>query len=162
MGETLAYAAWNDPSWQSWSPAQDIPGHRAFGELQVDMKQIVDEAAGDHAFTLPLPDRFTVPACLAFPRQGAMLIHAGTGEAKQYRRFPCRRRIYWKASLDQAKANPGVGFIGCEPFLNGVAAALAGIERERLANIRLRRGDALALVEFGARRLLLPRLRPLP
>lgn len=49
--------------------------------------------------------------------------------------------------IDQAKANACVGFIGCEPFLNGVAAALAGIERERLANIRLRRGDALALVE---------------
>ena len=49
--------------------------------------------------------------------------------------------------IDQAKANPGVGFIGCEPFLNGVAAALAGIEREKLANVRLRRGDAQALVE---------------
>ncbi len=51
--------------------------------------------------------------------------------------------------IDQAKANPGVGFIGCEPFLNGVAAALAGIEREGLANVRLRRGDAQALVELA-------------
>ena len=49
--------------------------------------------------------------------------------------------------IDLAKANPGVGFIGCEPFLNGVAVALAGIEREKLANVRLRRGDAQALVE---------------
>jgi tRNA (guanine-N7-)-methyltransferase len=49
--------------------------------------------------------------------------------------------------IDQAKANPEVGLIGCEPFLNGVAAALSGIERERLANVRLRRGDAQALVE---------------
>ncbi len=63
--------------------------------------------------------------------------------------------------IDQAKANPGVGFVGCEPFLNGVAAALAGIERESLANVRLRRGDARALVEFGAGRVLLSRLRPL-
>ena len=84
--------------------------------------------------------------------------------------FPCEPGEVWleigfgsgEHLIDQAKANPDVGFIGCEPFLNGVAAALAGIERERLANIRLRRGDALALVEFGARRLLLPRLRPLP
>jgi tRNA (guanine-N7-)-methyltransferase len=49
--------------------------------------------------------------------------------------------------IEQAKAHPDVGFIGCEPFLNGVAAALAGVERERLANVRLRRGDAEALLE---------------
>ena len=49
--------------------------------------------------------------------------------------------------IDQAKAHPDVGFIGCEPFLNGVATALAGVEREGLANVRLRRGDAEALLE---------------
>ena len=49
--------------------------------------------------------------------------------------------------IAQAKAHPEIGFIGCEPFLNGVAAALAGVERERLANVRLRRGDAEALLE---------------
>lgn len=49
--------------------------------------------------------------------------------------------------IEQAKANPDVGLIGCEPFLNGVAAALAGIERESLLNVRLRRGDAEGLVE---------------
>ena len=30
----------------------------------------------------------------------------------------------------QAKAHPEVGFVGCEPFLNGVVAALAAIERD--------------------------------
>jgi tRNA (guanine-N7-)-methyltransferase len=49
--------------------------------------------------------------------------------------------------IDQAKANPDVGVVGCEPFLNGVAAALAGLEREQLHNVRLRRGDAQAVVE---------------
>ena len=49
--------------------------------------------------------------------------------------------------IEQAKARPGVAFIGCEPFLNGVAAALAGVEREKLVNVRLRRGDAQALLE---------------
>jgi tRNA (guanine-N7-)-methyltransferase len=55
--------------------------------------------------------------------------------------------------IEQAKANPDVGVVGCEPFLNGVAAALAGIERERLDNVRLRRGDAQALVEAAPDRL---------
>jgi tRNA (guanine-N7-)-methyltransferase len=49
--------------------------------------------------------------------------------------------------IEQAKANPDVGIVGCEPFLNGVAVALAGLVRERLNNVRLRRGDAQALVE---------------
>ena len=49
--------------------------------------------------------------------------------------------------IEQAKANPDVAIVGCEPFLNGVVAALAGLERERLSNVRLRRGDAQALIE---------------
>jgi tRNA (guanine-N7-)-methyltransferase len=49
--------------------------------------------------------------------------------------------------IAQASAQRDVGFIGCEPFLNGVVAALAGIERESLANVRIRRGDAQALLE---------------
>jgi tRNA (guanine-N7-)-methyltransferase len=49
--------------------------------------------------------------------------------------------------IGQARAHPDVGLIGCEPFLNGVVAALAGIEREGLANVRVRRGDAQTLLE---------------
>ena len=40
-----------------------------------------------------------------------------------------------------------MGVVGCEPFLNGVVAALAGLRREQIDNVRLRRGDAQALVE---------------
>ena len=55
--------------------------------------------------------------------------------------------------LEQAKANPDVGIVGCEPFLNGVVAALVGLERERLSNVRLRRGDAQAVIEEAPDRL---------
>ena len=49
--------------------------------------------------------------------------------------------------IEQAKANPDVGVVGCEPFLNGVAAALASLARDEVANVRLRRGDAQALID---------------
>jgi tRNA (guanine-N7-)-methyltransferase len=49
--------------------------------------------------------------------------------------------------LEQAKANPDIGVVGCEPFLNGVVAALAGIKREQVSNVRLRRGDVQSLIE---------------
>lgn len=42
---------------------------------------------------------------------------------------------------------PDHGFIGAEPFLNGVAGALARIRDQRLANVRLHRGDALDVLD---------------
>jgi tRNA (guanine-N7-)-methyltransferase len=48
----------------------------------------------------------------------------------------------------QAQAHPRTGFIGCEPFVNGMAKALALIEARALANIRLHLGDAVALIDW--------------
>lgn len=42
---------------------------------------------------------------------------------------------------------PDHGFIGAEPFLNGIAAALAHIRDKQLANVRLWRGDALDVLQ---------------
>lgn len=42
---------------------------------------------------------------------------------------------------------PAHGFIGVEPFLNGVAAALGHIRDRHLANVRLHMGDALPVLE---------------
>ncbi|MBV7258362.1 tRNA (guanine(46)-N(7))-methyltransferase TrmB [Erythrobacter crassostreae] len=42
---------------------------------------------------------------------------------------------------------PNHGFIGAEPFLNGVAAALGHVDDERLANIRLHHGDAIDVLQ---------------
>lgn len=47
----------------------------------------------------------------------------------------------------QAQANRQVGIIGCEPFLNGVVAALTHIETRSLPNIRIHMGDALDVLE---------------
>jgi tRNA (guanine-N7-)-methyltransferase len=43
----------------------------------------------------------------------------------------------------QAAMRPGHGFIGCEPFLNGVVGALGHIRERALGNVRLHMGDAL-------------------
>lgn len=47
----------------------------------------------------------------------------------------------------QAARNPGVGIMGAEPFLDGMAKALASIDELALSNVRLRRGDARLLVD---------------
>lgn len=44
---------------------------------------------------------------------------------------------------DRADMLPDHGFVGAEPFLNGVASALAHVRDKQLGNVRLWRGDAL-------------------
>jgi tRNA (guanine-N7-)-methyltransferase len=44
--------------------------------------------------------------------------------------------------IARAQAAPATGFIGCEPFINGVVKALTGIEEHDLGNVRLHHGDA--------------------
>ena len=47
----------------------------------------------------------------------------------------------------QAAARPDHGFIGCEPFLNGMVSALGHLRDRGLANVRLHMGDALEVLE---------------
>jgi tRNA (guanine-N7-)-methyltransferase len=53
-----------------------------------------------------------------------------------------------EAMLAQAKAARHIGFIGVEPFVNGMAKALAGIDAESLDNVRLHFDDALGLIAW--------------
>jgi tRNA (guanine-N7-)-methyltransferase len=47
----------------------------------------------------------------------------------------------------QAKANPHIGIIGCEPFLNGVSGLIDHMDREALSNIRFYMDDARLLMD---------------
>lgn len=44
--------------------------------------------------------------------------------------------------IEQVRRRPDVGFIGCEPFVDGMAKALAGVVQHKLGNLRLHMGDA--------------------
>ncbi len=50
--------------------------------------------------------------------------------------------------LHEAIAAPATGFIGVEPFLNGLAKAVAAIVETGAANIRLFGGDAAVLLDW--------------
>jgi tRNA (guanine-N7-)-methyltransferase len=50
--------------------------------------------------------------------------------------------------IAQAVARPATGFIGVEPFVNGMAKALAAIEAAGLRNIRLHFDDATSLIAW--------------
>ena len=48
---------------------------------------------------------------------------------------------------DQAQRYPEIGFIGCEPYINGVARLLSEIQKKSLNNILLYNDDARLLLE---------------
>src|SRR4051794_36939282 len=50
--------------------------------------------------------------------------------------------------MGRAKANPHIGFIGAEPFVNGMAKALVAIDENKLTNVRLHHADAVALLDW--------------
>ena len=50
--------------------------------------------------------------------------------------------------IAEAERHPQTGFIGIEPFVNGMAKALAAIAAKNLANIRLHHGDATDVIAW--------------
>lgn len=48
--------------------------------------------------------------------------------------------------IRQAQLHPDIGFLGCEPFTEGIAKALTGIEENALNNIRLHDDDARDII----------------
>ena len=82
---------------------------------------------------------------LAVPAEGLIDPVALFGEARPLHfeiGFGGGEHLAWRADL-----LPDHGFIGVEPFLNGVASALGHIREARLANVRLHMGDALDVLE---------------
>lgn len=57
--------------------------------------------------------------------------------------FGAGEHLFW-----QAKANPHAGIIGCEPFINGVAALLGALDDDPLPNVRIWDGDAREVLDW--------------
>ena len=68
--------------------------------------------------------------------------------------FPNAREIWLEIGfgggehmIAMAKANPDIGIIGCEAYINGVAMLLSGIERAGVTNLAIHPGDARDLMD---------------
>jgi tRNA (guanine-N7-)-methyltransferase len=82
---------------------------------------------------------------LSVPEEGELNAHLLFGDERPLHLeigFGSGEHLAYRADL-----LPDHGFIGAEPFLNGVVGALAHIRDGRLANVRLHRGDALPVLE---------------
>jgi tRNA (guanine-N7-)-methyltransferase len=81
---------------------------------------------------------------LALPEAGPV-----TAERLFGRAMPLHFEIGFGAGehlAERAEMLPDHGFVGCEPFLNGVVGALAQVRDRALANVRLHHGDALEVL----------------
>jgi tRNA (guanine-N7-)-methyltransferase len=56
--------------------------------------------------------------------------------------------------IAEAQAFPATGFIGCEPYVNGMAKILTRIEALNIGNVRLFAGDAAELLAWAPARSL--------
>ena len=113
----------------------DKPGdpttlHRLYGrakgkKLRAGQQALVDALLPQVA--VPAEGALSAAALFGDDRPLHLEIGFGSGEHLAYR----------------ADLLPDHGFIGCEPFLNGVATALGHIRDGGLGNVRLHMGDAL-------------------
>jgi tRNA (guanine-N7-)-methyltransferase len=107
-----------------------LHGRRRGKKLRAGQQSLLETLLPRLALALPTePDKIDLAQAFggSLPRDGVWLeIGFGAGE-----------HLVW-----QAEQNPGVGLIGCEPYLNGVAKCLAHIERAGVTNVRLFTDDA--------------------
>ncbi|HBK92416.1 MAG TPA: tRNA (guanosine(46)-N7)-methyltransferase TrmB [Parvularcula sp.] len=99
--------------------------------LRRRQRQLVDALLPKIA--APDPENGPIDLEAMFPGAGRIELEIGFGGGEH---------LAW-----QAARAPSAGFIGAEPFINGVAQLLQKIDAESLQNIRVRHGDARPLIE---------------
>ena len=114
----------NDPS-----TIRRLYGRRQGHKLRLGQAALVEDALA----TFSVPETGPLSAKTLFGDDRPLQLEIGFGAGEHL--------------AGQADAAPTRGFIGCEPFLNGVVGALTHIRDGDLTNVRLHMGDALDVLE---------------
>ena len=118
---------------ESPPPDRKFYGRRRGRKLRIGRARLLETLLPRLAVDLP-PDGQTLnwPGLFSRPTEGLWLeIGFGAGEHL----------------LAQARSHPDIGFIGCEPYINGMSSLLAAIDAEALDNIRVFADDANHLID---------------
>ena len=114
----------NDPT-----TIRRLYGRRQGHKLRAGQATLVEELLPD----VSVPEDGQLDAVRLFGDQRPLEVEIGFGAGEHL--------------AAQAQARPDTGFIGCEPFLNGVVSALGHVRDQSLGNVRLHMGDALTVLE---------------
>ncbi|WDI32663.1 tRNA (guanosine(46)-N7)-methyltransferase TrmB [Hyphococcus flavus] len=82
---------------------------------------------------MPDPEAGALDLSALFPQAEEIQLEVGFGGGEH---------LAW-----QAAHNPEAGFIGAEPFVNGVGKLLSAVDDAKLGNVRIHFGDARPLIE---------------
>ena len=109
-----------------------LHGRRQGRRLRPGQRRLVEELYPRLAVPVP-PDGARIdPFALFDPRPKRLWFEVGFGGGEHL--------------AAQARDHREIGFIGCEPYLNGLAKMLASIESEGLENVRVLADDARPLL----------------
>lgn len=97
--------------------------------------------AGRQGLTATLLPELRVPLALPGPLDPAALFPFKPREVRLEIGFGAGEHL-----AHQAKADPDIGFVGCEVFVNGIAALLARVKAENLGNVRILDDDVRLLL----------------
>ena len=114
----------NDPT-----TIRRLYGRRQGHKLRAGQAALVDELLP----RLAIPAEGRLDATILFGDRRPLELEIGFGKGEH---------LAW-----QAAARPDHGFIGCEPFVDGMVGALGHIARDDLPNLRLHMGDAIEVLE---------------
>ncbi len=112
---------------------RDLHGRRRGRPLRASLKRLLDERLPELLIALPSEGRLLDPAGLFAEPPGALWLEIGFGGGEH---------LAW-----QAAANPEVGILGAEIYVNGVASALRALTRQSSGNVRIHHGDARDLLD---------------
>ena len=104
-------------------------GRRQGHKLRLGQADLVEQLLPD----ISVPDTGPLDARTLFGSDRPLEVEIGFGAGEHL--------------AGQAAARRETGFIGCEPFLNGVVGALSHVRDQDLDNVRLHMGDALDVLE---------------
>ncbi len=114
----------NDPT-----TIRRLYGRRAGHKLRAGQAALVEELLSE----ISVPETGPLDARILFGDTRPLQLEIGFGAGEHL--------------AAQAEAAPETGFIGCEPFLNGVVGALGHVRDKSLGNVRVHMGDALDVLE---------------
>ncbi len=116
------------------APERRLYGRRRGRRLRTGQQALFETVLPRVRLDLPPPGTRLDPTAL-FPRPpAAVWLEVGFGAGEH---------LAW-----QAAHHRDVGFIGCEPFVNGIAGLLRAVEADGLDNVRVHPGDARDVLDI--------------
>lgn len=110
-----------------------IWGRRQGRPLKVNQKRVLEEVLPQVQIKLEEEQSQRIDPSLLFPNSKKYVLEVGFGGGEHL--------------INRAKEEPESGFIGCEPFITGVASLLEDIETFQIKNIKVVIDDARWLLQ---------------